>query len=189
MMKPFYQGKIDTFCALYAVLNALRLTHSIRTLKARELFNDMLMVLVGQPERFRAVLEQTTDYIDLVDEMLQYAASRMPLRIQRPFQPEETVSRERFWDCCEHWVNGQANRTAIFRFKRYLNPSAQPSVRHWTTIARIDSNSLDLYDSSHEADSIQHLAKNHIVTDKEQISQNILLYVQPDTLRLVGLPF
>ena len=25
MIKPFYQGKLDTFCAIYAVLNALRL--------------------------------------------------------------------------------------------------------------------------------------------------------------------
>ena len=29
MLKPFYQGKLDTFCAIYAVLNALRLTHGI----------------------------------------------------------------------------------------------------------------------------------------------------------------
>ena len=25
MLKPFFQGKLDTFCAIYAVLNALRL--------------------------------------------------------------------------------------------------------------------------------------------------------------------
>ncbi|MBO4336361.1 MAG: hypothetical protein J5846_11130 [Desulfovibrio sp.] len=188
-MKPLYQGKIDTFCAFYAVLNALRLTHSIRTLKAREIFNDILMQLVSQPERFRAVLEQTTDYIDLVDEMLEYSAARMPLRIQRPFQPHEAVAKERFWTCCNAWMNGDANRTAIFRFKRYTDPHGKPIVRHWTTIAKMDDNNLDLYDSSHEADSIQHLAKSNIVTDQSQIAQNILLYVQPDSLRLVGLPF
>ncbi len=188
-MKPFYQGKIDTFCAFYAVLNALRLTHSIRTLKAREFFNDMLMELVSQPERFRAVLEQTTDYIDIVDEMLVYTASRMPLRCQHPFQPGEKVTKEQFWTCCETWINGQANRTAIFRFIRFSHPTTPPTVRHWTTIARIDAKTLDLYDSSHEADSIQHLSLSQVVTDEAQLSQQSFLYLQPDTLRLVGLPF
>ena len=47
MLKPFYQGKLDTFCAIYAVLNALRLTHGIRTLKAREILNDTLMALAA----------------------------------------------------------------------------------------------------------------------------------------------
>lgn len=47
MLKPFYQGKLDTFCAIYAVLNALRLTHSIRVLKAREILNDTLMALAA----------------------------------------------------------------------------------------------------------------------------------------------
>ena len=39
MLKPFFQGKLDTFCAIYAVLNALRLTHGIQTLKARDILN------------------------------------------------------------------------------------------------------------------------------------------------------
>ncbi len=34
MPKPCHQGKADTLCAIYAVLNALRLTHGIRTLTA-----------------------------------------------------------------------------------------------------------------------------------------------------------
>ena len=45
MVKPFYQGKLDTFCAIYAVLNALRLTHSIRVLRARNILNETLMAL------------------------------------------------------------------------------------------------------------------------------------------------
>ena len=39
MLKPFFQGKLDTFCAIYAVLNALRLTHGIQTLKALSLIH------------------------------------------------------------------------------------------------------------------------------------------------------
>lgn len=49
MLKPFYQGKLDTFCAIYAVLNALRLTHGIRVLKARDILNETLLALAGSP--------------------------------------------------------------------------------------------------------------------------------------------
>lgn len=49
MLKPFFQGKLDTFCAIYAVLNALRLTHGIQTLKARDILNETLLSLAGKP--------------------------------------------------------------------------------------------------------------------------------------------
>ena len=49
MVKPFYQGKLDTFCAIYAVLNALRLTHGIRVLKARDILNETLLALQARP--------------------------------------------------------------------------------------------------------------------------------------------
>ena len=55
MPKPFFQGKLDTFCAIYAVLNALRLTHGIQTLKARDILNETLLSLAGKPDALRAV--------------------------------------------------------------------------------------------------------------------------------------
>ena len=76
MLKPFYQGKLDTFCAIYAVLNALRLTHGIRTTRARDILNETLMALAGNPEALRAVLTQETDYLQLVDGILLLGTSR-----------------------------------------------------------------------------------------------------------------
>ena len=81
MLKPFYQGKLDTFCAIYAVLNALRITHSIRVLKARDILNETLMALAMSPEAFRAVLEQETDYCNLVDGMLR-AQGLVPMSVE-----------------------------------------------------------------------------------------------------------
>ena len=89
MVKPFYQGKLDTFCAIYAVLNALRLTHGIRVLKARDILNETLLALAGAPEAFRAVLDQETDYLNLVDGMLRAQSRAFPLEVRRPFAPEE----------------------------------------------------------------------------------------------------
>ena len=93
MLKPFFQGKLDTFCAIYAVLNALRLTHGIQTLKARDILNETLLSLAGKPGALRAVLEQDTDYMQLVDDMIQARQQRYPLLVEsplpkaRPFRP------------------------------------------------------------------------------------------------------
>ena len=38
-MQPFYQGKIDNFCAMYAVLNALQVLFSLTPHQARRIFN------------------------------------------------------------------------------------------------------------------------------------------------------
>ena len=188
-MKPFYQGKIDTFCAMYAVLNALRITHGIRTLKAREIFNDTLMELAAHPEALAAVLEQTTDYIALIDHMLENCSKIMPLQIVYPFKKGEDVSVERFWETCQAWVNKEKNRTVIFRFMRFFDPLKDPVVRHWTTIATIDDAILHLYDSSHDAESIQNLTKTSFVTDRKNVTKETTIYVQADTVRCIRLPF
>ena len=91
MPKPFFQGKLDTFCAIYAVLNALRLTHGIQTLKARDILNETLLSLAGKPDALRAVLEQDTDYMQLVDDMpagsATRCASKSPLPRAWPLRP------------------------------------------------------------------------------------------------------
>ena len=103
MPKPFFQGKLDTFCAIYAVLNALRLTHGIQTLKARDILNETLLSLAGKPDALRAVLEQDTDYMQLVDDMLQARRQRYPLRIEKPFAEGVAVAPEALWEACRAW--------------------------------------------------------------------------------------
>lgn len=104
MLKPFFQGKLDTFCAIYAVLNALRLTHGIQTLKARDILNETLLSLAGKPGSLRAVLEQDTDYMQLVDDMIQARQQRYPLLVEKPFAEGEAVSPDALWEACREWL-------------------------------------------------------------------------------------
>ncbi|MBQ9536386.1 MAG: hypothetical protein IJU79_01200 [Desulfovibrionaceae bacterium] len=188
-MKPFYQGKIDTFCAIYAVLNALRITHGIRTLRARELFNDCLLKLSKNQQEFEDVLNQTTDYIALVDELLKTYAKAFPFIVESPFTTKKIPSVEEFWQVCEKWVNCDQHRTGIFRFKRFFDNNPNPTVKHWTVIGSIDATTLTLYDSSHDAEAIRHLHQDMYVTNIDMIDKDKSLYVQPETLRLIRLPF
>ena len=188
-LKPFYQGKIDTFCAIYAVLNALRITHGIRTLKARDILNETLMGLAGDPPALRAVLEQQTDYISLVDGMLRAQQVAFPLETRKPFAAGRPVPPDELWKSCQEWMAGGTNRTIILRFTRNLVPGGPPANRHWTTVDGIDDKALHLFDCSHEAEAILHIHRNAFVTRSEEISADRLLCIQPESLRFLRLPF
>ena len=188
-LKPLYQGKIDTFCAIYAVLNALRLTHGLRTLKAREIFNDTLMALAGETAVFRAVLEQTTDYVQLVDGMLARQQAKHPIHVQTPFTVKAVPTPGAVFKCLETWMQGGTNRAAILRFMRHVSPGAQAVNRHWTTVGSVDEKGIHLFDSSHDAEAVMHIKPTEFVTRKADINQEQLIYIQPETIRLVRLPF
>ncbi|MDR2695785.1 MAG: hypothetical protein LBC79_05335 [Deltaproteobacteria bacterium] len=189
-MKPFYQGKLDVFCAVYAVLNGLRLTHGLRALKARDIFHETLLALAENKGAFKAVLDQQTDYIPLVDAMLQVHSINYPLRVQAPFpQPEENGSDpgpEATWQAIHGWLDGSLHRAAIFRFFRYLQPEEPPVNRHWSTISHLEDGSLRLYDASHEPEAVQRIGEHEFVTNTADIRQGRLIYLDPHSLRFIA---
>jgi len=191
-MKPFYQGKLDVFCAIYAVLNGLRLTHGLRTLKARDILHQTLLALADNKTAFKAVLDQETDYIPLVDAMLQVHSINYPLRVQAPFPPPEegngTPGPEETWQAIQEWLDGNPRRAALFRFFRYLQPQDPPVNRHWSTISHLEDESLRLYDASHEPEAVQRIGKHEFVTNTADIRQGQLVYLDPHSLRFMEKP-
>lgn len=185
-MKPFYQGKIDTFCAIYAVLNVLRRTNGIRTLKAREIFNNMLMSLVASPSLFQQVLQMTTDYVRIVDSLLTYCSRLYPISVERPFASDD-VEVDAVWERLMTWCATKEQGTGVLRFLRYVNPTTDPCIRHWTTIGSIDAESLHLYDCSHEADAIAHIQRTAVVTRLRDVVDISSIHVQASSIRLVCL--
>lgn len=193
MLKPFYQGKLDSFCAIYAVLNALRLTHCIRVPRAQDILNDSLCMLAKDPAQFRAFLKQETDYINLVDTILFWQRQKLPLEISNPYSPDDKPSEEELWNECANWLgpNPEKNqgRAVIMRFMRYLSSDKPPLNRHWTTVDYVKDDVLHLFDCSHEAEAILNIKKSSFVTSTARLDKDRLLYIQPQTLRFLRLPF
>ncbi len=199
-MKPFFQGKIDVFCAIYAVLNALRVTHHIRTLQARDIFHDTLMGIAQDAKTFRAVLEQQTDYIGLVDAMLNVQGRKFPLHIEKPFEKstnDNAPSSEAVFESIKSWLAPNAfqggsifqhvpERVVIFRFLRYLMPDAQPVNRHWTTAYIMKGEELEFFDCSLEESAIYSLDKFSFVTRTEHINSRCLCCVEPHSIRFLA---
>ncbi len=210
-MKPFFQGKIDVFCALYAVLNGLKVTHKIRTLQARDIFHETLLGISQNAKVFKAILEQKTDYIALVDAMLNIQSQKFALTVERPFENSQgnPPSPDQLWDTIAQWLapNNSSNlpapsksrvarstdpaisfsgRAVIFRFIRYLMPHTEPINRHWTTAYYMADDELHFFDCSLEENAIYNVKAGEFVTDPQKINSHCLYCIEPNSLRLLA---
>lgn len=86
-MHRFYQGQLDFFCAIYAVINALTALYGISLSQARSLFATVLADIAQQPVLWRATLCNETDFYWIIDYMLQNCGNGLPypVRVTRPF--------------------------------------------------------------------------------------------------------
>ena len=75
------------------------------------------------------------------------------------------------------------------RFMRFVGQNAEPVVRHWTTIDKMDDKVLHLFDSSHDAEAILNIHRGSFATCREDVDEKRFLFVQPDSLRYLRLPF
>ena len=185
-MKPFHQGKLDVFCAIYAVLNGLRLTHGLTALKAREILNDTLLASADNKTTFKAVLNQETDYIPLVDAMLEIHRLNYPLHLHIPFTPQDAPTPEEVRRAAAGWLDGTLRRAIVFRFFRHLRPEDSPINRHWSTVSHLEDGTLCLYDASHEQEAVRRILPDEFVTRREDICLGRLLYIEPHSLRCIG---
>ncbi len=198
-MTPFYQGKIDVFCALYAVLNALKVTHHIRTLQARDIFHDTLMGISQNPTALRAVFDQRTDYIGLVDAMLSVQGRKYHMNVEKPFEHSTATtapSNHEVFNTIATWLEPNAHkdissfkhvpeRAVVFRFLRYLIAGAEPANKHWTTAYIMKDGQLDFFDCSLEEGAIYAVTKDSFVTSPNDISPDCLCCIEPHSIRFI----
>lgn len=92
-MQRFYQGQLDFFCAIYAVVNALTALYGINLTQARALFASILYDISRYPDLWRTTLANKTDFHWLAAHMLLACGkgSSYPLTVFRPFADEQAL--------------------------------------------------------------------------------------------------
>ncbi len=187
-MKPFHQGQLDVFCAVYAVLNGLRLVRDIRPSAARDLLHATLLELAAEPEAFHAFLHQQTDYYDLVDRLLEKQTRRLYIEVETPFpDATERVAPHALWTWIVNRLSGPPPRALLLRFVRFLPFDARPYIHHWTCAARVQDSTLHLFDSSLAEGSIRAVERDQVITDPADAACD-KIRIEPSSLRLLTLP-
>ncbi len=181
-MTPLFQGKIDNFCAAYAVLNALRLIHGISDFQARSLFSALLLRQSRDEKMFRAILEHTTDYQELVDDFFRQAGEYFSLRVKAPFG--EDTGCDEVWEALRDYACPERGRSAVFRFRRYEAFRVRPCADHWTTGHKMEGNELLLFDCSLEPEGLYRLTRPLL---KDDVDERMTEYViiPPSCVRLI----
>lgn len=184
-MQPFYQGKIDNFCAAYAVLNALQVLFRLTPLQARKIFNRTLMRHSSDPEEFRKILEHRTDYVALVDSMLaDVQENEFPgLRVEAPFGPE--VSCRQVWEALRSCARPPLPLVSVFRFLRIIPPDEKIYVDHWTVGHYMNMEGFHFLDCSLEAGGLFCLPYAKL-TDREKPLSREYVVIPPESVRILS---
>lgn len=184
-MQPFYQGKIDNFCAIYAVLNALQVLYRIPPLHARKIFNRVLAAQAAFPETFEKILAHKTDYIFLVDAVLNDVQQHdfPDLNVIRPFS--SGASYEQVWETLRSSARPPIPQVSVFRFLRIAPPSETPYVDHWTVGHFMDMEGLHLLDCSLEAGALYCIPYIKL-TDAWRPLNREYVVIPPESVRILS---
>lgn len=192
-MKAFHQGQLDYFCAIYAVLNALRICHDIRPRDAGRIMARTLKQLSTAELYWHATLDNSTDFHWLPLWMLGSVSRQFPLRVRRPFAlngeaeswqlPRDQVSpfnrlalnlrQDRadkavppalLADTIRQWLDNGMFRSVLLRFHRYLSFKGEPLVSHWSAGLEVRGDTLALLDASKEDNALHDLPLNNFCT-------------------------
>jgi len=183
-MQPYFQGQLDVFCAIYAVLNGLSLTHRLRVDSARSILHESILDMSRDREMFRQQLEQSVEYHDLVDRILNREVLRRDLLVRAPFTLQFRVRKEDVWDTLARWLS-RPRRAAVLRFIRPLALPGEPTIRHWTTAEAVREESVALFDCSLEKSAIREIGKAQMVTEQAGLRPG-QVFVDPTSIRLMG---
>ena len=146
-MKAYFQGEVDFFCSIYAIINACRIAaqgyHKFSFRQGCEFYQHMIQYLYDS-DKFLDVLYHGADY-DLMDALIakadEYLQSKYNLRIisARPFRGRD-ASLTRIYRLVRKYLQG-AEKSCIIR----LNNSTV--LDHWSVIEKTDNNFFGLFDS------------------------------------------
>lgn len=184
-MQAYFQGRIDNFCAVYAVLNALQVLFGLPPLAARRIYNRTLIREAADPAGFRSVLEHRTDYVRLVDGMLgDVRTNEFPgLRTEAPFPGG--ASCEEVWEALRGAASPPIPKISVFRFLRFSPGSERPYVDHWTTGHYMDGEGLHLLDCSLEPGALYSIPFS-IVTDLGRPMRRDYVVIPPESVRILS---
>lgn len=210
-MRIFYQGQLDFFCGIYAVLNALQLVHGLTLGRARDLFAGLLTELPRHERVWQTTLRNETDFYWMVEYMLAAAQREFPLRVTRPFSreplaatglPEELdharlrlpeAEREGGTDIAALWraleahlpegpLEGNSGRAVVLRFHRFLAFSDLPVISHWSCGSRVLGDILALRDASKEEGALHSLTKGELALRRSEVGPARPVLLEPRSL-------
>ncbi|MEZ6853286.1 hypothetical protein [Halodesulfovibrio aestuarii] len=195
-MEALFQGKLDNFCALYAVLNAMQRTHGINHWEARKLFHAGLLSFSRDAESWENIVCNRTDYIAEVQSFINLIRSEgTSIHYTQPF-PDGKASIADVLKVVKAWspveqgkgtslYEKAGGKGVVLQFKRFLPFRGAPLITHWTAVKEFVGSEIRFIDSSLEKNATYALPQNGFCTREDELKQSQLFMVNPATIFLL----
>jgi hypothetical protein len=137
-MKPYEQGALDGLCAVYSIVNAVRIVSGIGEEEARELFREIILYLEKTNDLARILIEgiglKTIGGIlaDVVGEQISSRAM--------PFKQYPDTPLDEFWTTMMSFLNNGGRRAVLIGL-------GGPMWDHWSIVESITEKQIHFFDS------------------------------------------
>lgn len=137
-MKPYEQGALDGLCAVYSIVNAVRIVSGIGEEEARELFREIILYLEKTNDLARILIEgiglKTIGGIlaDVVGEQISTRAM--------PFKQYPDTPLDEFWTTMMSFLNNGGRRAILIGL-------GGPMWDHWSIVESITEKQIHFFDS------------------------------------------
>ncbi len=146
-MKAFYQGQIDYFCAIYAIINATRIAAGAKprfTYKQSCAFFQHLMQYLYDNDKFLEVLHHGTS-LELMDDLLAETRKYLKQTYKINFHYKKVITyKKKSVSNLGNYINAylkRPNTSCIIRMH------STEMGDHWTVAKNKQSSILNLFDS------------------------------------------
>jgi hypothetical protein len=137
-MKPYEQGALDGLCAVYSIVNAVRIVSGIGEEDARELFKEIILYLEKTNDLARILTDGiglTTIggiFADVVGEKISNRAM--------PFKQCPDTPLDEFWATMMSFLNNGGKRAILIGL-------GGPMWDHWSIVESITEKQIRFFDS------------------------------------------
>ena len=137
-MKPYEQGALDGLCAVYSIVNAVRIVSGIDEEASRELFKEIILYLERTSDLAKILIEgiglKTIGgiFVDVVGDRI---SNRM-----MPFKQYPETPLDAFWNEMMGFLNGGGPRAILIGL-------GGPLWDHWSIVESITEKQIRFFDS------------------------------------------
>jgi len=138
MLLPFEQGKLDSLCGLYGIVNAERKINNSTTHQSQFLFNRMIQYL-EKKKVLSAMLVNGMLLKHIKPILNNVVGERVPYQ-RMPFAGMPNPDLTTFWNTTTDFLSEGDKRAVLVCFSGYYE--------HWTVIHDITDRQIQLFDSN-----------------------------------------
>jgi hypothetical protein len=139
MMKPYLQGALDGLCAIYSIVNAVRIISDIDDEESKELFQRILNYLEKTKDLSRVLTEGIG--LTTIGGILRDIVNDKITQRAMPFKHRPDTSLDEFWSEMMYFLDGGCKRAILIGL-------GGPIWDHWSIVHSISDRQIYFFDSN-----------------------------------------